>query len=137
MAVTRTGATPILVDNNSFYLIDTDVIEKNITKKQKQLLVYIYMGSRLIIKISDICKKYNLSYIEDSQAHGSLYKNKPPGTYSIAATYSFYPGKNLGAWGDAGAITTNNKIFAKKLESIRNWGSTKSIYIMISVLTQE
>ena len=127
LAVTRAGATPILVDNNSFYLIDTDLIEKNITKKTKAIIgVHLYGQQADNKKISDLCKKYNLSYIEDSaQAHGSLYKHKPPGTYSIAATYSFYPGKNLGAWGDAGAVTTNNKIFAKKLESIRNWGSTK------------
>ncbi len=127
LAVTRAGATPILVDNNSFYLIDVDQIEKNINKKTKAIIgVHLYGQQADNKKISNLCRKYNLSYIEDSaQAHGSLYYDKPPGTYGVAATYSFYPGKNLGAWGDAGAVTTNSKTLAKKLESIRNWGSTK------------
>ena len=125
LAVTRTGAKPVLVDNNDLYLIDYLLIEKKITKKTKAIIgVHLYGQQANNLEIAKICKKYNLFYIEDAaQAHGSLYKRKPPGTYGIAAAYSFYPGKNLGAWGDGGAITTNNKGLAKKLSYLRNWGS--------------
>ena len=76
--------------------------------------------------ISKIAKKYKLYFIEDSaQAHGSKRNNFSPGKFSDAATYSFYPGKNLGAWGDAGAITTNSAKVKNDLELLRNWGSRK------------
>ena len=127
LAVSRTGAKPVLVDNDPFYLIDVEKIEKEITKKTKAIIgVHLYGQQVENITISNLCKKYNLEYIEDSaQAHGSKYKSYSPGKYGTAATYSFYPGKNLGAWGDAGAITTDNKALNNKLQSLRNWGSKK------------
>jgi len=127
LAVTRTGALPVLVDNNEYYLADENLIEKKINKKTKAIIgVHLYGQQANNLELSKICKKHKLFYIEDSaQAHGSLYRNKPPGHYSTAATYSFYPGKNLGGWGDGGAITTNNKNLATKLFSLRNWGSEK------------
>ena len=76
-----------------------------------------------------IAKKHNLYFIEDSaQAHGATQNGVSPGKHSIASTYSFYPGKNLGAWGDGGSITTNNKKFADKLIYLRNWGSKKKYF---------
>lgn len=130
LAVTKVGATPVLVDNNTFYLIDTKKIDKKITNKTKAIIgVHLYGQQSNNEEINQICKKNKIYYIEDSaQAHGSLYKECPPGTFGIAAAYSFYPGKNLGAWGDGGAITTNNKDLAEKLYLLRNWGSKKKYF---------
>ena len=114
LAVSRTGATPVFIDNGKDYLLDSDNISKAISKKTKAIIsvnLYGQMGdNRLLHKIA---KKNNLYFIEDSaQAHGATQNGKSPGNYSIASTYSFYPGKNLGAWGDGGCITTNNKQLA-------------------------
>lgn len=130
LAVTKVGATPVLVDNNSFYLIDTKKIDKKITTKTKAVIgVHLYGQQSNNEEIIQICNKNKIYYIEDSaQAHGSLYKESPPGTFGVAAAYSFYPGKNLGAWGDGGAITTNNKDLAEKLYLLRNWGSKKKYF---------
>ena len=127
LAVSRTGAVPIFVDNDENYLIDTDKIEAFVNKRTKAIIgVHLYGQQANNLEISKIAKKYNLYYLEDSaQAHGSLQKTSPPGKFGIAAAYSFYPGKNLGAWGDGGAITTNNKRVANKLIQLRNWGSSK------------
>lgn len=131
LAVSRTGAVPIFVDNDENYLINADMVENYIGKRTKAIIgVHLYGQQANNLKISKIAKKHNLFYLEDSaQAHGSLQKTSPPGKYGIAAAYSFYPGKNLGAWGDGGAITTNNKRLANKLFQLRNWGSsTKYIH---------
>lgn len=127
LAVSRTGAVPIFVDNDENYLIDTEKIEAFVNKRTKAIIgVHLYGQQANNLEISKIAKKYNLYYLEDSaQAHGSLQKTSPPGKFGIAAAYSFYPGKNLGAWGDGGAITTNNKRVANKLIQLRNWGSSK------------
>ena len=127
LAVTRTGAKPIFTDNNNFYLIDVEKIVENISNKTKAIIgVHLYGQQADNVEIKKICKENGLFYIEDSaQAHGSTFKENSPGKYGVAAAYSFYPGKNLGAWGDGGAITTNNGKLAEKLISIRNWGSKK------------
>jgi dTDP-4-amino-4,6-dideoxygalactose transaminase len=130
LAVSRTGATPVFIDNGKDYLLDSDNISKAISKKTKAIIsvnLYGQMGdNRLLHKIA---KKNNLYFIEDSaQAHGATQNGKSPGNYSIASTYSFYPGKNLGAWGDGGCITTNNKQLAEKLIYLRNWGSKKKYF---------
>ena len=127
LAVSRSGATPVFVDNDKNYLIETKEIENLITKKTKAIIgvnLYGQIGFNKIL--SDISKKYKLYFIEDSaQAHGALQNKKPPGYFSTASTYSFYPGKNLGAWGDGGCITTNNSKLANKIMYLRNWGSKK------------
>ena len=81
-------------------------------------------------EISNIAKKNNLYLIEDAaQSHGAKdFQNKVVGDYSIAAAYSFYPGKNLGAWGDGGAVTTNSKSLKEKMTAIRSYGSEKKYY---------
>jgi len=127
LAVSRAGATPSFVDNDSNYLIDVNKIEKSITKNTKAIIgVNLYGQIAKNKEISKIAKKNKLYFIEDSaQAHGALQDNKSPGHFSLASTYSFYPGKNLGAWGDGGCITTNNSKLANKILYLRNWGSKK------------
>jgi|TARA_Y100000389_G_scaffold192422_1_gene219844 dTDP-4-amino-4,6-dideoxygalactose transaminase len=127
IAVTRTGATPIFYDCDRFFLSDVESIIRKISRKTKAIIaVHLYGQIANVEEISKIAKKNNLSFIEDSaQAHGSRRNGNQPGKYSNAATYSFYPGKNLGAWGDGGAITTNNTQLKNKLLYLRNWGSVK------------
>ena len=129
LAVTRCGATPVFVDNDEFYLIDTKEVEKKITKKTKAIIAVNLYGQLANLKeLNKIAKANSLKLIEDSaQSHGASnesFSNK----YSIAAAYSFYPGKNLGAWGDGGAVTTNNKKLYEKIVLLRNWGSVKKYY---------
>jgi len=126
IAVSRVGATPIFVDNDEYYLMDTKSIKKIITKKTKAIIAVNLYGQMANLKIlSKIAKENSIYLIEDAaQSHGAKNKNgKNVGDYSIAAAYSFYPGKNLGAWGDGGAVTTNNKVLAEKIAMLRVYGS--------------
>ena len=129
LAVTRCGATPVFVDNDEFYLINPKEVEKQISKKTKAIIAVNLYGQLSNLKeLSKISKKHSLFLIEDSaQSHGasneSFSKN-----YSVASAYSFYPGKNLGAWGDGGCVTTNNKKLFEKIVLLRNWGSVKKYY---------
>jgi len=127
LAVTRAGATPVFVDNNKYYLIDFKKIEGKINEKTKAIIaVNLYGQLADLKKLNAIAKKYSLYLIEDSaQSHGASNSNFTSKSNSIGAAYSFYPGKNLGAWGDGGMITTNNKKLYEKVELLRNWGSVK------------
>lgn len=116
--ITQTGAKPVFIDiEPDYYCIDTNLIEQKINKNTKAIIaVHLYGQSANIEKIHELCLKHNLFLIEDcAQAHFSEYKNKYTGTYGILSTFSFYPGKNLGAYGDAGAILTNNDELAKNM----------------------
>ncbi len=129
LAVTRCGATPVFVDNDEFYLIDIKEVEKKITRKTKAIIAVNLYGQLANLKeLNKIAKANSLKLIEDSaQSHGASnvsFSNN----YSVAAAYSFYPGKNLGAWGDGGAVTTNNKKLYEKILMLRNWGSVKKYY---------
>lgn len=126
LAVTYVGATPILVDpdiNN--FNIDPTKIEKVITKRTKAIMpVHLYGQPCDMDPIMEIAKKYNLYVIEDcAQAHGAIYKGKKVGTFGEVSGFSFYPGKNLGALGDAGAIITNDRNIADKISILGNYGS--------------
>ena len=126
LAVTYAGAKPVLVDVESkYYCLDPDKIEKAISKHTKAvILVHIYGQIGEYKKIQDIVKSRNLILIEDAaQAHGATYMERKAGSLGDAAGFSFYPGKNLGAFGDAGAITTNNSKIAEKVRMIGNYGS--------------
>jgi dTDP-4-amino-4,6-dideoxygalactose transaminase len=107
------------------YQIDLDLLEKSITDKTKVILVVHLTGSCCNMdKLMDIVIKNNLILVEDcAQSHGALYNNKKLGTYGLLSTFSFYPGKNLGAFGDGGAICTNNKDLYDYIRSYRNNGS--------------
>jgi len=124
-AITMSGAKVVFVDcNKESYNIDVDKLELAITNRTKAIIpVHLYGQPAEMDKIMDIAKKHNLSVVEDSaQAHGAEYKGVPIGTIGDIACFSFYPGKNLGAYGDAGALVTNNDELAGKIRMFANHG---------------
>ena len=127
LAISKAGLTPVLVEPDiRTYNLDENLVEEKITKKTKAILaVHLYGRLCGIENINKIAKKYDLKIIEDSaQAHGAIGKNdKKAGNLGDASGFSFYPGKNLGALGDAGAITTNDSKLANIIECLRNYGS--------------
>lgn len=126
LAISANNLVPVLVEPDiSTYNINPDLIEEKITHKTKAILVvHLYGRVCEMEKINKIAKKHNLKVIEDSaQAHGAIENNKRVGNLSDASGFSFYPGKNLGALGDGGAITTNNSELANVLNALRNYGS--------------
>lgn len=129
MGITMNGATPIFVEPNEFYNIDVDKIEEKITKKTKAILVvHLYGQASKMDKIVEICKKYNLKLVEDcAQAHGAMFDGQQIGTFGIGC-FSFYPSKNLGCFGDGGAISTNDEKLNRDFKVLRNYGSQKRYY---------
>ncbi len=126
LAVTYVGATPVFVEPDiRTYNIDPALIEEKITAKTKAIMpVHLYGQACDMDPIMAIAKKHNLYVIEDcAQAHGATYKGQIIGSFGDAAGFSFYPGKNLGALGDAGATVTNNKALADKVRALGNYGS--------------
>lgn len=126
LAVSAVGATPVPVEPDpATYNIDSSRIEAAITKKTKVLLpVHLYGQPVDLDPILALARKYNLFVVEDAaQAHGARYKGKRIGAHGDVVCWSFYPGKNLGALGDAGGITTNNPELADKIRVLRNYGS--------------
>ena len=127
-AIECTGAKPILVDiETEFYTINPDLIEKAITNKTKAIIVvHLYGQSANLDEIIKICNKNDVFLIEDvSQAHGAKYKNLKLGNYGVVGCFSCYPTKNLGAIGDAGLVTTNNKKLGEKIKYLREYGWKK------------
>ena len=128
LAISKAGLVPVLVepDLNTF-LLDPTKIEEKITSKTKAILpVHLYGRLCDMDAIKKIADKHNLKIIEDSaQSHGATLNGKRSGNLGDASGFSFYPGKNLGAIGDAGAITTNDDALAKTLRALRNYGSHK------------
>jgi dTDP-4-amino-4,6-dideoxygalactose transaminase len=125
------GATPVFVDCDSdTWQIDINKIQNAITSRTKAIIgVHLYGQPCDIDSIKEICQKNNLFFIEDAaQAQGAKYKGKLVGVFGEMACFSFYPGKNLGACGEAGGITTNNELYANKLKSLRNHGSTQRYF---------
>lgn len=126
LAVTYVGASPVFVEPDiKTFNIDPNRIENAITKKTKAIMpVHLYGQACDMDPIMEIAKKYNLYVVEDcAQAHGATYKGKVVGSFGNAAGFSFYPGKNLGALGDAGAIVTNDERIANKIRALGNYGS--------------
>jgi dTDP-4-amino-4,6-dideoxygalactose transaminase len=124
-AITLTGAKVVFVDINSkTYNIDVNQIEAKVNAKTKALIpVHLYGQPADMDPILALAKKHGLKVIEDcAQAHGARYRGRSIGTMGDAATFSFYPGKNLGAYGDGGAIVTNNDEFALKAKMFANHG---------------
>jgi dTDP-4-amino-4,6-dideoxygalactose transaminase len=124
--ISQTGAKPVFVDiNPETYTIDVSKIESKITKKTKAIIpVHLYGQMAEINAIKTICERYNLFLIEDcAQSHLSEENSVLAGTTGIAGTFSFYPGKNLGAYGDAGAVITNNDDLASKMRMYANHGA--------------
>jgi dTDP-4-amino-4,6-dideoxygalactose transaminase len=124
-AITMTWAKVVFVDcNEGTYNIDADKLEQAITDKTKAIIpVHLYGQPAGMDKINDIAKKHDLYVVEDAaQAHGSVYKGQRTGTIGDIACFSFFPGKNLGAYGDAGAIITNDDELARKARMFANHG---------------
>ena len=131
LAVSYTGATPVFVEPTiETYNIDVTRIEEKITNRTKAIIpVHLQGRAADMDAVNTIAKKYGLKVIEDSaQAHGAKYKGTKIGTLSDAAAFSFYPGKNLGALGDGGCVTTNNKELADKIRALGNYGSTEKYH---------
>lgn len=126
LAVSYTGATPVFVEPTlEFFNIDPAKIEEKITERTKAIMVvHLYGQPADMDSIMEIADRHNLIVIEDAaQAHGATYKGKKIGTFGHGAGFSFYPGKNLGALGDAGAFVTNDKELADKVRALGNYGS--------------
>ena len=126
LAISYAGATPVPVEpDKATYNIDPNRIEEAITEKTKAIMpVHLYGQPADMDPILEIADKYRIKVIEDAaQAHGARYKKKRVGGLGDAAGFSFYPGKNLGAFGDGGAVTTNDPIIAEKVRQLSNYGS--------------
>ena len=124
-AVTNVGAEPVFVDiNPKTYNIDSSKIEEKITKKTKAIIpVHLYGCPADMAEILKIAEKYGLFVVEDcAQAHGAEYLDKKVGTFGIASAFSFFPSKNLGAYGDGGAIVTNDRDLGELIRKISNHG---------------
>ena len=129
--VSYTGAVPVFVDcKEDTWQIDVDKIAEKITNKTKAIIgVHLYGQPFDVDAIQKLCDKHNLLLIEDAaQAHGATYKGHTVGGFGEVACFSFYPGKNLGACGEGGGITTNNEEYYKHLKSLRNHGMTERYY---------
>lgn len=129
--VTYTGAKPVFVDcSPDTWQIDTATVAAKITARTKAVVgVHLYGQPFDVDALSATCKKHGLFLLEDAaQAQGARYKGKPVGGFGEMACFSFYPGKNLGACGEAGGITTNNDRYYQHLSSLRNHGCTKRYY---------
>lgn len=128
LSISNTGATPIPVEpNEETYNIDPENIESLVTNKTKAILpVHLYGQPADMDKIMKIAKKTGIKVLEDSaHAHGSSYKGKKTGSLGDASGFSFFPSKNLGTFGDGGAVTTNDFELAEKIRVLRNYGSSK------------
>lgn len=125
MGITMNGATPVFVEPNEFHNLDSNKIEEKITSKTKAIcVVNLYGQATNMDNIVMLCEKYGLKLVEDcAQAHGAKYKDQMVGSFGDLACFSFYPGKNLGCFGDGGAITTRHKELRDKLRMLRNYGS--------------
>ena len=128
LAITENGLKAVLVEPNPETLeIDDTKIEERITERTKAIcIVHLYGRNAMTQTIADLSQKYNLKLIEDNaQAHGCTWQGGRTGSIGDAAGHSFYPGKNLGALGDAGAVTTNDKDLADAIRALANYGSQK------------
>jgi len=131
LAISENGCIPVLVEPDiKTYNINQDLIEEKITSKTKAIMVvHLYGQAVQMKKIWKLAKKYNLKIIEDSaQAHGAIYNGKKTGNLGDASGFSFYPGKNLGCFGDGGCVTTNDDKLAEKIRAIANYGSDRKYH---------
>jgi len=133
MGITINGATPIFVEPDEYHNIDVDKIEEAITPRTKAVLaVHLYGQASRMAKINELCKKHNLYLVEDcAQSHGARFGEKMTGIFGDIGCFSFYPSKNLGCFGDGGAIVTDNDELAQKFKIFRNYGSEKRYHNMI------
>lgn len=130
MGITINGATPVFVEPDEYYNMDASKIEEKITEHTKAILVvHLYGQASNMTPIMSIARRHNLRVVEDcAQSHGACFNGKMTGTFGDIGCFSFYPSKNLGAFGDAGAIVTNDSKIADAVRVFRNYGSEKRYY---------
>lgn len=130
LAITENRAIPVFVEPDEFYCIDAEQIEIAITSRTKAILVVHLYGQPCDMgRIMEIANYRGISVIEDcAQSHGAMWGGQMTGSFGIMGCFSFFPTKNLGAFGDAGGIVTNNGHLAKKVRMLRNYGSAKKYY---------
>jgi len=130
-AILYTGARPVLVDiDPPSFTMDPNAIEAAITSRTKAILpVHLYGQTADMEPIMDVARRHHLVVIEDAaQAHGAKYKGRPAGSIGDIACFSFYPGKNLGAYGEGGAVTTSNSQYASTIRMLRDWGQDRKYH---------
>ena len=130
MGITINGAKPIFVEPDEHFGMDTKKIEALITEHTKAILVtHLYGMASKMDDIVNICQKNNLRLVEDcAQSHGACFNGQMTGTFGDVGCFSFYPSKNIGAFGDAGAVVVNDEALAKDFKTFRNYGSEKRYY---------
>lgn len=130
MGITINNATPVFVEPDSYFNIDTSKIEEKITERTKAVLVvHLYGQAAKMDDVVSLCRKYDLKLVEDcAQSHGAQFGGQTTGTFGDIGCFSFYPSKNLGAFGDGGAIITNDPQIAEDMRIYRNYGSEKRYY---------
>ena len=123
--ISQAGATPVFVDVDDYFLLDVDQVEQRITPRTRAVIaVHLYGQAAPMDRLEKLCRARGLKLIEDcAQSHFAEWQGRRVGTIGDAATFSFYPGKNLGAWGDAGAIVTNDAALARKCRLYANHGA--------------
>ncbi len=133
MGITINGATPVFVEPDAFYNIDVAKIEEKITERTKAILVvHLYGQASNMTEVMRLAEKYNLRVVEDcAQSHGAMWNGKMTGTFGDVGCFSFYPSKNLGAFGDGGAVIINDDDLDKQFRIFRNYGSEKRYHNMI------
>jgi dTDP-4-amino-4,6-dideoxygalactose transaminase len=134
LAISHVGATPVLVDADSTtYTIDISAVGRVISSRTRAIIpVHLYGQPADMGAILQIARDHKLFVLEDAcQAHGAVYRNHRVGSLGHAAAFSFYPGKNLGAYGDGGAVVTNDETIAKRVRELRNYGQTDKYKHMI------
>ena len=130
MGITMNHALPVFVEPDEFYQIDADQIEKKITSRTKAIMVvHLYGQVARMDKITKLCVKYGLKLIEDcAQSHGASFGGKKAGSFGTTGCFSFYPSKNLGGFGEGGAVVTDDENVADMIRILRNYGSEKRYY---------
>lgn len=130
MGITMNGATPVFVEPDDHFGMNPEKVEALITDRTKAVLVtHLYGMASRMDEIVAICKKHNLRLVEDcAQSHGACFNGQMTGTFGDVGCFSFYPSKNLGAFGDAGAVVVNDESLAKDFKVFRNYGSEKRYY---------
>lgn len=130
MGITINGATPVFVEPDEYFNLDAGKIEEKITERTKAVLVvHLYGQASDMGRITEICRKHDLRLVEDcAQSHGARFQGKMTGTFGDIGCFSFYPSKNLGGFGDGGAIVTDDPGIAEDMKMYRNYGSRKRYY---------
>lgn len=130
LGITENGAIPVFVEPDEYYNLDASKIESAITERTKAIMaVHLYGQAANMKQIRRITEKYHLYLLEDcAQSHGAACEGQMTGSFGIAGCFSFYPTKNLGAFGDAGAVVTSDSSLAEKLRMLRNYGSKVKYY---------